>query len=53
MPTNAKRGIAIVVNDRTPSKAETMKLPIIVNGISNNVKAPARITNAFTFSVAF
>ena len=52
IPTNANNGTAIAVSATTPANADGTNVPIIVSGISINVKAPANTTSAFTFSVA-
>ena len=52
-PTKATNGTAIAVSDTTPRRADAIKLPTIVNGINNSVKADANIVNANTFVVAF
>ncbi len=50
---NINNGTARAVNARTPSKAPTTKLPIMVKGIRHNVNTPTNMDRARTLSKAF
>ena len=52
-PTNANRGIAIVVKAIIPAAAAGQAKPMIVNIASITVQAPASTINAFTLDVVF